>query len=63
VAAVKKGNGAVAEQLLRDHIVERGEQTLHGSRGLVLETPRAVPPRRRGKRRDGQVPGNQEGPE
>lgn len=50
VQAIWVGDETLAEKLLRDHIVERGEQTLHGSREIVMETPRAVPPRRRTKR-------------
>jgi DNA-binding GntR family transcriptional regulator len=50
VQAIRMGDESLAKRLLRDHIVDRGEQTLHGSREIAVETPRTVPPRRRTKR-------------
>lgn len=50
VDAIRRGDETLAERLLRDHIVDRGDQTLRGAQEIVREVPRAVPPRRRNRR-------------
>ena len=50
VKAVAAGDEPLAEQLVRDHIVARGDQMLHGARQVACEPVRAVPPRRRLRR-------------
>ena len=49
VEAIKARDAEAAERLLRDHIVERGEQILLLAGGLETSAPRSAPPRRRAR--------------